>query len=558
MNCTLTSKKRCINGLNFIPHKRIMRKVSLTIVLVIIAYSKTYSQTVVPGGYVSGTWTLAGSPYLIQGSIMIPNDSTLTIEPGVMVNFQGTYKLLVLGRLLAIGTVTDTITFTASDTTNGWRSIRFDGTPVTNDTSKILYCKVQYGKATGVPPDDHGGAFYFNNFSRVLISHCYISHCRADEAGGGIYCTYSSPVIIYNTISYNLGVNVGGGICCHITSDPVILHNTITHNTTIYNGGSGISCISGNPVIMDNMITFNTNATYSGGGIWCNGSNAEITGNTISNNSAPFGGGINTSGGNPIIMNNTITNNTANDGGGILCTASNPVITNNTIANNSAVNGGALYCQMISHPTLRNTILWGNNASTSGQQVYLSDEGSDPDFNYCDVKGGVNSFGMNFNIFTGIYQNNIDLVPGFVAPSAGYGISFNGIIADWTVQDGSPCINSGDPGGIYPATDKAGNPRVVEGRIDIGAYEYQWPVGINTANNEDALLLYPNPARDYLVIENSQETLLEMSNINGQIVNTIHTDDLPITIFVGNLPGGVYVIKFTRGNSIMCRKFVKL
>lgn len=534
-----------------------MKEISLTIAAIILLYSISYSQTLVPGGNVSGTWTLASSPYIIQGSIMIPNNSTLTIEPGVMVNFQGTFKLLVLGQLLSIGTAADTITFTAADTTNGWRSIRFDGTPATNDTSKIIYCKIQYGKATGVPPDDDGGAFYFNNFSKVLISSCNISHCRADNAGGGIYCINSSPVIANNTISYNLGANVGGGICCHSNSNPTISHNKISHNTTFYNGGSGICCISGNPAIINNTITYNINLTYSGGGIWCNGSNAEITGNTISNNSAPFGGGINSSGGDPTIVNNTITNNTSDEGGGILCTNSNPIITNNTIANNSALKGGALFCQYGSSPTLRNTILWGNNASTSGQQVNLSDEGSDPNFYYCNVQSGVGAFEMNFNIYTGTYLNNIDLIPNFVAPSTGYGIGYNGVTADWSLQDGSPCINAGDPGGIYPATDKAGNPRVVESIIDIGAYEYQWPVGIYPVNNQDDLLIYPNPAVDYIVIENPPKSKIEISNINGQIIKTINNDFIKKVIYIGNLSSGVYMIKAITNNAVNFRKFVK-
>ena len=57
------------------------------------------AQTVIPPGDVSGTWTLGGSPYEIQGEITIPDSSTLTIEPGVLVEFQGHYKLIVEGRL---------------------------------------------------------------------------------------------------------------------------------------------------------------------------------------------------------------------------------------------------------------------------------------------------------------------------------------------------------------------------------------------------------------------------------------------------------------------------
>src|ERR1041385_3626991 len=114
-----------------------------SLLLAIGIVSSAFGQTTIPAGNVYGIWTLAGSPYLVQGSIQIPNDSTLIIQSGVRVEFQGTYKLNVLGRLIAIGTVTDTIIFTPANTTNGWRGIRFDNTPTSNDTSKIIYCKLQ-------------------------------------------------------------------------------------------------------------------------------------------------------------------------------------------------------------------------------------------------------------------------------------------------------------------------------------------------------------------------------------------------------------------------------
>jgi len=114
-----------------------MKKPFLAITAIILEHSFSSAQTVIPAGSVSGTWTLAGSPYLIQGAVMIPNNSTLTIEPGVTVNFQGSYKLYVQGRLLAIGAVADSITFTAADTAVGWLGIQFDNTPATTDSSKF-------------------------------------------------------------------------------------------------------------------------------------------------------------------------------------------------------------------------------------------------------------------------------------------------------------------------------------------------------------------------------------------------------------------------------------
>ena len=61
------------------------------------------ADTPVPGGNVSGTWTVTGSPYNVQGNITIQADSTLTIEPGVEVIFQALYSLTVNGLLEAVG-----------------------------------------------------------------------------------------------------------------------------------------------------------------------------------------------------------------------------------------------------------------------------------------------------------------------------------------------------------------------------------------------------------------------------------------------------------------------
>ncbi len=49
--------------------------------------------------------------------------------------------------------------------------------------------------------------------------------------------------------------------------------------------------------------------------------------------------------------------------------------------------------------------------------------------------------------------------------------------ANWRLAPGSPLIDAGAPGslgGEESTTDLAGNPRLVHGRRDVGAYEYQW------------------------------------------------------------------------------------
>ena len=403
-------------------------KTSLIFIILIGTALIANSQTSIPGGNVYGTWTLAGSPYLVQGSIMIPDDSTLTIQPGVTVNFQGHYKLLVTGRLLAMGTITDSIFFTTANTTTGWYGIRIDNTPSTNDTSKIIYCNIQWGNANGSGNDANGGACIINNFSKVIISNCLIKNNSAiSGGGGGIYCSNASPTISNNNFTGNSSYVNAGAIYADIGCNSAIFNNTISYNSCAYGSGGGITCNIGN--------------------------------------------------------------------------------------------GGALYCANSSNLTIRNCILYNNTAVISGEQVFLYDELSDPNFYYCDVQGASTAFGLNGNFYTGIYQNNINADPLFASPSGGSGTGYNGITADWSLQSTSPCIDAGDPSCTYPATDIAGNPRVVGNYIDIGAYEYQGVTAIVDYDLQNQIIIYPNPFNNSATIQlitNVKYSELNVYNMSGQ------------------------------------------
>jgi hypothetical protein len=83
--------------------------------------------------------------------------------------------------------------------------------------------------------------------------------------------------------------------------------------------------------------------------------------------------------------------------------------------------------------------------------------------------------------------------------------------------------------------------------------------GINDVNNRNWLIIYPNPSKDYLTIENIQHAaaVIEISNMQGKFITSLAINADKTNIDVSALTAGVYMVKLKAGNEVMVKKFIK-
>ncbi|MHC4888950.1 MAG: choice-of-anchor Q domain-containing protein [Planctomycetota bacterium] len=287
--------------------------------------------------------------------------------------------------------------------------------------------------------------------------------------GGGIYNDHSDPTLTDCTLIGNSAIGPGGGIH-NDNSNSTLTNCTFIGNSALF--GGGMNNLGGRPRLTN--CTFAGNAAdWRGGGFHSQGiSIPKVTNCKFISNWAEEGGGIYSWMSRPTMANCLFSSNSAYSGGAIGCSwRTNVTVTNCTFVGNSAPNGGALVCDsrkpwQLSNVWVTNCILW------DGEDEIWNNDGSEVTISYSDVQGGE----------TGVYdpcdglvwgEGNIDADPRFVDP--GYWDA-NGlwIDGDYHLLPDSPCIDAGDPNYIAGPneTDLDGRPRVIGGRIDMGAFEY--------------------------------------------------------------------------------------
>ncbi len=304
-----------------------------------------------------------------------------------------------------------------------------------------------------------GGAYVY---SGTLTSNTFINNTANTRSGGGVYMLWG--VLANNTFTGNTAGAAGGA---KVGGSSTLTNNTFTHNTASGGGGGA----SGGGTLTNN--TFSENTATNGGGFSGSGT---LTSNTFTDNTANTSGGGFYGGG--TLINNIFTGNTAttSGGGGYILFDGDVILTNNTITGNTSDGqGGGVWLSLQDYDftgSLYNNIIW-NNTAPDGADLYIDNTGDDPFFPVT-----VNLFNNDFDqSSSGIYMaepftidsSNLDNEdPLFVGSG------------DYHLTASSPCINTGDndaPG--LPTTDKDGNPRIMGGTVDMGAYEYQTTAYVN-------------------------------------------------------------------------------
>jgi sugar lactone lactonase YvrE len=198
----------------------------------------------------------------------------------------------------------------------------------------------------------------------------------------------------------------------------------------------------------------------SGGGIQCESSSAMVTGCIISGNSGCESGGGVFSG---TLINCILTGNTAT------------TITPQPNTYIYGMGGGAYFSTLINCTVVTNSAYFGGGlAYTTATNciVYYSSSGGDG-FN----AGFVNSCSPGLQ-----GSGNVTNEPLFLDLAGG----------NYHLQSDSPCINTGADTFVAGAVDLDGAPRVVDGVVDMGAYEYQHAPFILVSPTNQSVLIYSN------------------------------------------------------------------
>jgi hypothetical protein len=340
---------------------------------------------------------------------------------------------------------------------------------------------------TGV--SNGGGGIANRSFGQFSLTDCSVLNNTA-HTGGVIYSISAFGSSITNTSIHQNSATQAGGVFVQFEGGLSMFNSKIFDNIATSDGGGVVNFSKLN---IAKCILERNKSNASGGAIY-NGVELTITDSTLSENVATFdGGGIFASGKSTVIMKSTLNGNIANRTGGSIYNKTNMTISNSTLSGNASNDdGGGIYNLGGSTLTLTNCTITANRADRDGDNfgdgggVLSSGDGTGSGkvilFNTL-VSGNFKGLGSNTSDFKGPFDasSGINIFGGVpLGPLANNG----GPTQTHALLPGSPAINAGNNTTGVATTDQRGLPRIVDGTVDIGAFEVQVPPAVLVGSPE--------------------------------------------------------------------------
>ncbi|MBR2694870.1 MAG: hypothetical protein IKE69_11730, partial [Thermoguttaceae bacterium] len=284
-----------------------------------------------------------------------------------------------------------------------------------------------------------------NNYDRLISLREAIGYARegdtitfAPELAGGTITLKGSQL----EITKGIGIDASG----------------IGGMTIDANGKSRVFSVTGGntdqPAELIALVITGGNAEI-GGGIYSLSDALYLLNTTVSLNAANSdGGGIYNDKGVLILTNSVVSNNSAGyDGGGVYNDRGTATLQNVTVAGNAADHGGGVFNRNSSEAILLNTIVAENVSYGTDSNV---------------VNQGTMRAYHALSTFSGWTSGDQCILYDPLRP-----LFTDSQVLDYTLAAGSQAINVGNNDYVTTDTDMAGNPRIVDAIVDLGAFELQ-------------------------------------------------------------------------------------
>jgi hypothetical protein len=243
-------------------NKHVLYSIALSLAACVVPFVSRADTFV--SGTISSDTTWGSGTYIVNGDVTVNNSATLTINPGVTVKFDSakTLKIAATGHLVAEGTATNTILFTAdtaSPSKGYWDKIEFDSSA----SGTISNATVLYGGYNGY------GGFYVNSGTLTLdaVEVSSIQYYAIWMSGGTLRVLDNSS--IHGSAPSYEGISQNGGdltvMASSLYDNRYGVNTTGSGSLTLVNDSFGNTDYSGVVNLNSGLVFTHSGNTESGG-----------------------------------------------------------------------------------------------------------------------------------------------------------------------------------------------------------------------------------------------------------------------------------------------------